>query len=806
MAKRQPASQRAKSKRTATPKQAAKTVAAQPVESVRWPALLIFVCLFARWFMPTEGTLLGKTLWLAGGSFLSVAVYCWWQSRQISVPRFQFNRLDVTIAILALAHVISCCIVLTTAGQKRFAMTMLWEWTAVAIQFLALSHVMASRINRDTFRTIVLSMLIALSGYGVYQHWVEHPARVAEYTELRSRIDGIPNVGRTAQQDRELRELSAMLTAEQVPLEGPARELFERRLRDSIEPYGFFALANTFGGFMAVLVVLLLCELSSLENSPAKNNRFNINVWLRARWPWIVAFLIALYCLLLTKSRSAFLAAVAGMVVFGLQQLRARSKNPQLKKLMLGLAVATVVLVLLVAVLFASGSMDVEVFSEALKSLQYRIQYWTGTSKVIQDNPWFGVGPGNFRSHYLRHKLPDASEEIADPHQYLLDVFANSGILGLLAVLSLTGLFLRSLFRTPAETPNTKQQLATSKRTSEPLQSFATLTIVVSVVVVFAWQWLIEARTHIELLVVGGIAAVLSSIINRYRHPENQSSAPNEFSPMLGASAAAALFTHLLVAGGIAYPAVNLALFVFVAISMQPLAANERNLTGARVGDDSEDAGPGDEKAQAFRRATGWKTSATASLVLGVCAFAIGLNPILRSETALRFGDHILTVQGNMASARGEYQAAVEADPLSPAGHLSLAQLSFRSSADGKQEKYFNEAVQHAIDAIVRNPNGRIAHHLIAKWYAVRAKSANDSDAAAQALLWYEQALEGYPTEPIWNAEYTLALKAAGKLDQAKTQAETTLTLEKLNREAGHADRYLSDKLLDAVKSCLDSE
>ena len=41
---------------------------------------------------------------------------------------------------------------------------------------------------------------------------------------------------------------------------------------------------------------------------------------------------------------------------------------------------------------------------------------------------WSGVGPANFAMPYLRHKLPQASEEIQDPHNMILEVWATAGI------------------------------------------------------------------------------------------------------------------------------------------------------------------------------------------------------------------------------------------------------------------------------------------------------------------------------------------------------------------------------------------
>jgi O-antigen ligase len=779
MAKRRQVSNRTKSK----PETSA---AAAAYSKTHWTVLLVSVCFFARWFVPTEATAQGQTLWLAGGTFLSVAWYCWWQSRQIRVVRIRFGVLDATIGVLALAHVISCLLVLTSSGQKRFALTLLWEWSAVAIQFFALQQVLADRLNRKTIQNAMLAILIALSGYGIYQHWIEHPAQVKQYLETRRDLDEIPTVNRTAEQDRKFRELTAALLNQQVPLDGRASELFLRRLRDSTEPYGFFALANTYGGFVALLVVLLLVQLVSAAGVDSNTKQFQFNVWVRSHWPWVLACLAALYCLLLTKSRSAFLAAIAGTVVFGLQQLRARTSDQRRKTVLLSIAAVIVVALVMIVVAFSTGSLDAEVFTEAPKSLRYRIQYWTGTVNVIQQHPWFGVGPGNFRGHYLKHKLPEASEEIADPHQYVLDVFVNSGVLGLAAVLFLTWLFVRSLWKPHKSTTNEPVN-------EDRARTSSALMIAVTVALVFAWQWTIEARTNMSLLAVGSVASLIGAILDRR---ESRVPPATQHSDVLfGASAAAVLLTHLLVAGGIAYPAVNLSLFVLIAFAIVPRESMDEPTESKPA---NSTTGAAEKRFR--RRSNAWQSFAVGCFVFGVSCLIIGLGPVLRSQTAVQFGDYVLTTQNNMAAARSEYLAAAKADPWSPQPHLSLAQLSFRSSNKGRVEKYFSEAVGHALDAAARNPNSRIALHFVAKWYSIRFQFSSDANDAKEAVRWYAQVLEGYPTQPTWNAEYALALAAAGQKTAAQKQARHTLVLEQINQAAQHSDRFLAAELLQDIQ------
>ena len=66
---------------------------------------------------------------------------------------------------------------------------------------------------------------------------------------------------------------------------------------------------------------------------------------------------------------------------------------------------------------------------------------------MIADHPWPGCGPGNFQEVYTEYKLPKASEEIADPHNFLLEIWATAGTPAALAFLGVLGCFAWSTLR-----------------------------------------------------------------------------------------------------------------------------------------------------------------------------------------------------------------------------------------------------------------------------------------------------------------------------------------------------------------------
>ncbi len=152
---------------------------------------------------------------------------------------------------------------------------------------------------------------------------------------------------------------------------------------------------------------------------------------------------LMLVVLLQTKSRSAWLGFLAGLGVLVWSE---RKRIP--RKLVLGLGAGLILIVSgLVAAGLATGQLDRQVLTEAPKSLQYRWQYWVSTVGVLRENLtwWVGLGPGNFASPYLRHKLPEASESISDPHNLFLEVWVTAGLPALVALLAALGLGLRGI-------------------------------------------------------------------------------------------------------------------------------------------------------------------------------------------------------------------------------------------------------------------------------------------------------------------------------------------------------------------------
>jgi hypothetical protein len=72
-------------------------------------------------------------------------------------------------------------------------------------------------------------------------------------------------------------------------------------------------------------------------------------------------------------------------------------------------------------------------------SLDFRWKYWVASWGVFREHPWVGTGWDNFGMYYLAHRLPEAAEEIKDPHSFPVRFAVELGMGGLVLALLWVG-------------------------------------------------------------------------------------------------------------------------------------------------------------------------------------------------------------------------------------------------------------------------------------------------------------------------------------------------------------------------------
>lgn len=216
-----------------------------------------------------------------------------------------------------------------------------------------------------------------------------------------------------------------------VPGTGEAMQYANRLM--STEPMGPFALTNSLAGFIGPWLVIALGAIAWLclpETVAVGGSKRRSRHWTR-RFPayflslWLLVVLAA-WTLVLTKSRTAWIATAVSCALLGLiaHPVVRRTWNRGSRYWSIA---APSLLVLLLIGLFVLWR-DPLLLTEAGKSLAYRMEYWRGAGRLIESSPWLGDGPLQFQDMYVRFKELTASETPADPHNMWMEIGVWAGL------------------------------------------------------------------------------------------------------------------------------------------------------------------------------------------------------------------------------------------------------------------------------------------------------------------------------------------------------------------------------------------
>lgn len=758
------------------------TVASRSVAHAPTPALpadfplttLALIAIFvARWTTPTEGAVLGETLWIAASSALLPVLWCverWWRG----LGAASITRWEAAVWLLVAGPLVGGGVLLVAGGgDRRAALNLMGEWWAFgATATVAWRCLSASRSARGALVVVVVALGGSLAGMGCVQHYHTFPRQAAEYRDLRTRLDAlsptrVKDTGVVlANAGLERQALSRRLEAMGVPDDPGTRLLWEQRLLDSHEPLGLVALANTFAGLLLVVVFLtggLLWRM--LGGAGVGSHRSGAMLLLTG------VLLIAVVCLVLTKSRTAY---VGGLVAAGLGAASVLGGGRVTTRGWgLGMGGGVVGGALLVLVLWGTGGLDRLVLLESAKSLRYRLEYWTASLRGLTESPvtiLLGCGPGNFRQHYLAHKLPQSSEEIADPHNMVLDMWANGGLLGVAGLAVLGGLLAGGLVRA---LPGREGTRADDETVREAPVDFRV--VVGGLVAGTLVTYLVTADERVAGV---GLAAV-GIVLWWSRCPEGIAV------PGLAAGLGGlALGIHLLGAGGIGMPAVQSGLLVCGLLLGRAVPLR---FEGHRDTELVSLAGP-------------WR--GVAAGVLGGGAIVVfGLWPEWSRAAAIERGDTAYRLREDYESAAMAYALAGRVDPFSTEGPLRAAQLRFEQwrarsrkpvSPVWDSSAVFKIGSAALLEAISRDPRNAHLHELSGRVWLERWRATREIEDARKSAAAYEHATRLYPNNGGMQADRVEAVVACG--EDATAVARQALRLDDLARQYGHRDKELSNE------------
>ncbi len=712
---------------------------------IRWPAMLRALVLSGSVALFVIGALLPSESAISDGTYAPLAAgWClllilWAASVCLDDrPTIQIGWTELFGVALVGWHSLAA---LASLGQTngRQALNAHWLILGYGLTVFLLRQVVREVREARCLVAAMIWLATLLASLGLFQYFYSMPIQRAAYQ----------------------RDPDKVLAANQIPTEpdSPQRQQFENRLR-SVEPLATFALTNSLAGVLAPwLIAMLAIGYASLRR-PGQ--------WQTVICMSVLAILVGA-CFLLTKSRTAYLAVMAGLVLL---VLFARSSGRSWINWQFPAAIAGVAVVLGLAAVFFGG-LDVQVLSEAPKSVLYRIEYWQATARVIAQYPLFGCGPGNFQEAYAAYKLPQASEMPADPHNFLLEMWSTAGTPAVLLLVALLAGF--------------ALDMAAAQRRVHAHPS----PVDTNISAVAAPQWLVLAGAIAGLLVAAPVASAMSFPLESVSEDWRWLPAAWLLGlPLIAISWWAlwawmkdgelplsalvipqlVLLINLLAAGAIVFPGVMATLLVLLPLSLAVVATR----TGSAMPEKNHPVTlPVELRVPAL--AAGFLLFG-AFVLTGTC-FYTEYYPVLNGRRALSDALYRLEVK-DFRTAPAKLIAAAEADSLSPEPRQYLAELLLGKWEATQSPQDWLTFVESA-DAYRRlNPRHHLAWYLRGNWFLSAWKKSQRKEELDAALAAYRQAVQHYPNHALYQAQLAWALHLAGDAQAAREQAEIAYQLD----------------------------
>lgn len=200
--------------------------------------------------------------------------------------------------------------------------------------------------------------------------------------------------------------------------------------------------ANSLALFLGPITILCLGEVVRIKG--------------RMKLLWLMLFILFTLVLVWTRSRGGMIAQLGALAIFAYTALALA--NRLIRKFWFVLPTIFLILVASFLYLFYLNYNFLPIkngkpYTQG-DTLQIRYFIWAGTVNMLRDHPIFGAGLNGFKTLYTnQYRLPQFQEEFQYPHNLLLTFWAETGLLGLFAFLSILvgalGLIIRTLRRTP---------------------------------------------------------------------------------------------------------------------------------------------------------------------------------------------------------------------------------------------------------------------------------------------------------------------------------------------------------------------
>ena len=633
---------------------------------------------------------------------------------------------------------------LTETGHARPTINATWQWFGYAVAFFVIRQLVAQKAFRNSVGSVLVFLAVGIAVAGIYQRYVVYPAVWQSYEDLSEdqKQNSMRNGG-LSQVEKGSRE----------------RMMWENRLH-ATEPTSTFVLANSLAAYLTPWILITVGSLVSAFFP--RQSKLVVTT--------LLALLPMVLCLILTKSRTAYLAVFLGLILVLFFWIRGQKKSMPWR-LILGIAG---VLVGMAIIAFVTGAVDRQVVTEAFKSLSYRLEYWQASWSMIQDHWLMGIGPGNFQHNYARYQLVEASETVSDPHNFFFEVWALGGTPAMLLLVLGMGIWLRTAMHSHTDSGESAHGEA-GRLTSGPVSTHGKDEwnvvnfqgpIGLAIGAGLACFVSLLNGGDFGLIAMAGLIAVLCSLATLHLRTE-------WVSDHLSVVGLLCLGVALLASGGIGFPSVAMTGILLLALSPR-----ERGTVVS---------------VQANKVIYG-----VLLLVTVVCVFcfrATVIDPIRKADQHAQIGQ-VEAMNGRLEPAIDRLELAILADPYDGNFLFFKLQLLFRRFQMQPKLETVEEMGQIAQKSATVRPNNSKVTLESGKIFLSILMSGGELDQnikerlELEALGLFEQSTSRRPNDALHAAYRALAYETVGDSSSAQEWAEKALDLDAQNP---HQDKKLKN-------------
>jgi O-antigen ligase len=220
-------------------------------------------------------------------------------------------------------------------------------------------------------------------------------------------------------------------------------------------PESLFFNTNVFALFLVLLIPFSLRQVLNLRGIP--------------RWINGLILLLAIPLLVLSESRGAWIASVVmigvwlsltmaerGLLSFAGFKAWWQGRNGQIRILLI------IVLIVFIVAIIAMGLSILDSLNEGGRSLSLRTYLWNSALTMFQEKPLFGQGLFTYGYHLPRFESTPPARPQAHAHNIVLNVGAEMGIVGLIALFATGIVAIRYMWRNWHKASPQKKSLLTA--------------------------------------------------------------------------------------------------------------------------------------------------------------------------------------------------------------------------------------------------------------------------------------------------------------------------------------------------------